>query len=916
MAKIRDRLKQLDENIFNEVLKVEKEIEKYFPKINEIFREYTLHDKSHLDSLEKILDWLMPDEVIIQLNEYELFCLLCGVWAHDIGMGTSDDEIKNFCKSHEIQLPKTEEQVYFLREYHAALSEIIIINIIKKLESPTLASLAQLCGLLAHSHHFNSLDKIKNEYPVGIENKFIRAVYIAILIRLSDILHCTSERAPYVLMKMRNITNEISIMHWKTHQATVGIATKDNQITLHIACDDVKVLEWCENYFQLVKQEMEFCNNVLIQRNLSRDKLYLSANTVDRSIQAPFLDEVIKIKLETESAIRTLVGKNLYNDDSVVVRELMQNAIDACFLRQKREPALTPEVKIDYDSNNNCLTIEDNGIGLNIYHIKNNLLKSCSTGFRAQANKEDLISKFGIGFLTVFLVSDKVTVQTRHLDEAASSAFKIVLADTSTPADVRTFQKNSIGTKIILDLKKDIVLQEGDLIKWIPVDAKSKWVHFSLNGKKLQPEAYPTGEVLSPFEIKNIKFTKNSASFIIDLNALLLYEKGNCVDICGLSYQRVEDKIREFVLPPKFDRRIFNSGIPIINKSKSFPNYQTKDSRHPIFHKLFSSLELNIIKPGLVSLNLSRNDFITDKTNDDFFDAVDDALTDLVVEVHEFLKKNTSNPIIYSNNLIAEYWLSRLQRHCIPLIHNESTADKLAHVDKMWKIWEGSEWNFLAATGRPFQDSLNKYINSSDGVVFLPNATHKELEKNRLMTQVLQTMGKQLGKFSIVLGTLGNRYKQDRMTGLSSLALNMAFFDLTQFGLILPPLPIFYFQKNTNVKESTVYGATVFGNDNVLYNLSANPIFLGMSGFNHQAPLLNFNGDKAKVSEIEAIYKNVNRNQFLYQQNGRTTYSDHLKKLNIPEKYLNKTELSKTFQILFVDHGNNGALAVPQTWNG
>ena len=88
-----------------------------------------------------------------------------------------------------------------------------------------------------------------------------------------------------------------------------------------------------------------------------------------------------------------------------------------------------------------------------------------------QGNVENLIGKFGVGFYSSFLVSDKVRVQTKNTNDSDSwvwessvgSSQYTIEKDTSEEAPVR-------GTKITLFLKEDShdmadPEKIGDLIK-------------------------------------------------------------------------------------------------------------------------------------------------------------------------------------------------------------------------------------------------------------------------------------------------------------------------------------------------------------------------------------------------------------------------------------------------------------------
>ncbi len=85
------------------------------------------------------------------------------------------------------------------------------------------------------------------------------------------------------------------------------------------------------------------------------------------------------------------------------------------------------EIRIDIDKDNNCLIIEDNGIGMSYEEVIENLGTIAKSGTKAFLDKLEeaktenaiisLIGQFGVGFYSSFMVSDKVTVETRRWDK-------------------------------------------------------------------------------------------------------------------------------------------------------------------------------------------------------------------------------------------------------------------------------------------------------------------------------------------------------------------------------------------------------------------------------------------------------------------------------------------------------------------
>ncbi|MBT7443650.1 MAG: molecular chaperone HtpG [Methylococcales bacterium] len=116
------------------------------------------------------------------------------------------------------------------------------------------------------------------------------------------------------------------------------------------------------------------------------------------------------------SGLLEVLGKNLYSTPLVAIRELIQNAHDACVRRQIESPDDTAfHIHITPLASQQQLIIEDNGAGLTKEEIEK-YLATIGSGYtrelRTQSDNEDMIGFFGLGFLSAYVVSDKVTLTT------------------------------------------------------------------------------------------------------------------------------------------------------------------------------------------------------------------------------------------------------------------------------------------------------------------------------------------------------------------------------------------------------------------------------------------------------------------------------------------------------------------------
>ncbi|MBE0644370.1 MAG: molecular chaperone HtpG [Bacteroidetes bacterium] len=126
-----------------------------------------------------------------------------------------------------------------------------------------------------------------------------------------------------------------------------------------------------------------------------------------------------------------LIIHSLYTHPEVFLRELVSNASDALnkvrFMQVRNLPVLQPEaelrITIDIDEANQNLSIEDTGVGMTREDLIERIGTVASSGTleflsKAKSGEEkfdggELIGKFGVGFYSVFMVTEEVTIETR-----------------------------------------------------------------------------------------------------------------------------------------------------------------------------------------------------------------------------------------------------------------------------------------------------------------------------------------------------------------------------------------------------------------------------------------------------------------------------------------------------------------------
>ena len=127
-----------------------------------------------------------------------------------------------------------------------------------------------------------------------------------------------------------------------------------------------------------------------------------------------------------ERLISTLIGERLYTSVDAAVRELLQNAEDACAAEKiiASDPAYVPTIVIRYSSSGGWFEVLDNGYGMTEEVIEKSFAAigaskaNLSASERLAEPSARQIGYFGIGILSCFGVAEKIRINTWRADHA------------------------------------------------------------------------------------------------------------------------------------------------------------------------------------------------------------------------------------------------------------------------------------------------------------------------------------------------------------------------------------------------------------------------------------------------------------------------------------------------------------------
>ena len=163
-----------------------------------------------------------------------------------------------------------------------------------------------------------------------------------------------------------------------------------------------------------------------------------------------------------------IIKKWLYSDHDIFVREVISNACDAISKLHKLEIMGEYQYPDDHkdaihvvvDPEAKTVSFSDTGLGMTAEEVEEYITQIAFSGataffekYKDKANKDDIIGHFGLGFYSVFMVSDNVEIDTLSYREGATPVHWE--CDGSSTYTMRDGSRQEPGTTITLHLNED-----------------------------------------------------------------------------------------------------------------------------------------------------------------------------------------------------------------------------------------------------------------------------------------------------------------------------------------------------------------------------------------------------------------------------------------------------------------------------
>lgn len=467
------------------------------------YPHYTKHDISHCESIITNMEMLLGEESIKTLSPTDTWLLLHAAYLHDIGMVLGckkieddwgkrefQDYLKNLESSNDEDLARNarfinslSEQLVkkestetwpvrvryavtviiadYYRKQHGMNSGTYIRDMVNMFHIDLTYNgliperLIALLANLACLHTKSCECVLELDYKTnGFNADYAHPRFLAEMLRMGDLLDADNNRF--------NVSNEVvfgeipetSKNHVEKHLSARHILITPDVIEYRADCSKTDVYRETRVFLSWLKEEIEFWS--LNWKNIMPNNIKGSAprlGTCELLLNGvPDIQGLsdLRFTISSEKAFEVIEGANIYDDKFIFLREVIQNALDACKIQLWRDilenrykawislddvNKLQPfdiEHKIfenyvvkvmlcNYDATHFEIVIKDNGTGLSAEQFK----KICNVGTSYLSDKRrkhevDAMplwlrptAGFGIGLQSIFLIAEEFEIYSK-----------------------------------------------------------------------------------------------------------------------------------------------------------------------------------------------------------------------------------------------------------------------------------------------------------------------------------------------------------------------------------------------------------------------------------------------------------------------------------------------------------------------
>lgn len=308
----------------------------------------------------------------------------------------------------------------------------------------------------ACAHHGRSFEDTMRlpEREAGLGTDEAHPRFVACMLRLGDLLDLDNGRFCPVMMKGFGALPPSSAAHFEKHAAIKHLELGPTRVEVEAECETYEAYEATEQWLTWLREELksqmarwgEIVPHADLGAlpSLGRISANLKGHVALEAGRRP------RFEVDREAILTLVKGGNIYGRPEACIRELLQNAIDATILRLWREnwstlrqeerdhlepkdlrDALKPwPVRVRFDPHDMeeaptkvrwRVSIADQGTGIAFDELR--FIQYVGGSSKNQRKQRDMTHMpewmhpsgvFGIGLQSVFLLTDRVDITTRH----------------------------------------------------------------------------------------------------------------------------------------------------------------------------------------------------------------------------------------------------------------------------------------------------------------------------------------------------------------------------------------------------------------------------------------------------------------------------------------------------------------------
>ena len=527
---------------------------------------YSIHDASHSIAILNAIEAILGKDKINKLNVTDLWMLLHCAYGHDFGMPYSYTELLEFWKQLEKQDsefskfyrdattsddPDLKRAAVYIKELqdilksdkkHTSSEKIdtewaakvyryvsyITTEFVRKNHARRSMEAMKKCGILKETgasrieprlykiigkcFYMHSAGDRKEIFELqakeyDIESTHCHPRFIAYMLRLGDLLDLSSERFDAITLLHYGKLPEISELHKKKHESIEHVCYSDKMIEIVARSDDERVCNITNTEFVWIKEEVNF----LISHWSKIAPEDIGGCTLSEPDTKVFLNQELfnriedcEFRVDKNTLIDLVIGRNLYKTEFEFMREYIQNALDASkmkfwielengnldyfieneefhnasnckyllpfdmenialkqyaievicdYVKKKKEDSKRPEEVIHIE-------IIDKGIGIDKECI--NVISSIGTGWKKRTRYAEYLERmpewlkptggFGIGMQSGFMITDEIFIESRTEFEQKGRWIGLYSEENNGRIEERESRYKALGTKVSLDI--------------------------------------------------------------------------------------------------------------------------------------------------------------------------------------------------------------------------------------------------------------------------------------------------------------------------------------------------------------------------------------------------------------------------------------------------------------------------------